>query len=69
MKAESGISLGDGVACGTQFSYQNIRLGFITAWYNNEIYIMATGGGADETLDRTYKVRCVRDVEANYSFD
>lgn len=69
MKAESGISLGDGVACGTQFSNQDIRLGFITAWYNSEIYIMATGGGSDETLDRTYKVRCVRDVEANYSFD
>ena len=69
MKAESGISLGDGVACGTQFSNQDIRLGFITAWHNKEIYIMATGGGADETLDRTYKVRCVRDVEANYSFD
>lgn len=69
MKAESGISLGDGVACGTQFSNQTIRLGFITAWHNNEIYIMATGGGSDETLDRTYKVRCVRDVEANYSFD
>ena len=69
MKAESSISLGDGVACGTQFSNQDIRLGFITAWYNSEIYIMATGGGADETLDRTYKVRCVRDVEANYSFD
>ena len=69
MKAESGISLGDGVACGTQFSNQAIRLGFITAWYNNEIYIMATGGDANETLDRTYKVRCVRDVEANYSFD
>ena len=30
---------------------------------------MATGGDANETLDRTYKVRCVRDVEANYSFD
>ena len=30
MKAESGISLGDGVACGTQFSNQAIRLGFIT---------------------------------------
>ena len=69
MKAESGISLGDGVACGTQFSNQNIRLGFITAWYNNEIYIMATGGGKYETLDSRYKVRCVRDVEANYSFD
>lgn len=69
MKAESGISLGGGVACGTQFSNQDIRLGFITAWHNKEIYIMATGGGADETLDRTYKVRCVRDVEANYSFD
>lgn len=69
MKAERGISLGDGVACGTQFSNQAIRLGFITAWHNNEIYIMATGGGSDETLDRTYKVRCVRDVEANYSFD
>lgn len=61
--------MGDGVACGTQFSNQDIRLGFITAWYNSEIYIMATGGGADETLDRKYKVRCVRDVEANYSFD
>lgn len=69
MKAERGISLGDGVACGTQFSNQAIRLGFITAWDNNEIYIMATGGDANETLDRTYKVRCVRDVEANYSFD
>lgn len=67
MKAEGLI--GDAVACGTQFSNQAIRLGFITAWYNSEIYIMATGGGSDETLDRTYKVRCVRDVEANYSFD
>lgn len=61
--------MGDVVACGTQFSNQAIRLGFITAWYNNEIYIMATGGGSDETLDSKYKVRCVRDVEANYSFD
>lgn len=64
MKAEGLLS--DGVACGTQFSNQNIRLGFITAWFNNEIYIMATGGGEDETLNSEYKVRCVRDVEANY---
>lgn len=69
MKAESGISLGGGVACGTQFSNQDIRFGFITAWYNSEIYIMATGGGVDETLESRYKVRCVRDVEANYFSD
>lgn len=69
MKAESGISLGGSVACGTQFSNQDIRFGFITAWYNSEIYIMATGGGVDETLESRYKVRCVRDVEANYFSD
>lgn len=52
-----------GVACGTQFSNDGVRLGFITAEQDNNIYIMATGGGTDETLTSGYKVRCVRDIE------
>lgn len=54
-------------ACGTQFSNQEVRLGFIID--EEGTYIMATGGSSEETLNVTYKVRCVRDVEADYSFE
>ena len=67
MNAVGGI-IGDNYACSTQFTKQEVRYGFITAWYNDAFYIMCTGGGSEETLNTEYKVRCVRDVPAGYSF-
>lgn len=61
MNAENLLEAG--VACATQFSNDDVRLGFITANESGNIYIMAPGGDSStETLDTEYKVRCVRDV-------
>lgn len=47
----------DGTACCTQFSQQDVRLGFIYSGGN------ITCPGNSETLNNTYKVRCVRDAD------
>ena len=45
-------------ACCTQFTNQNVRLGFIVAAEGTYI----TCPGNNETLANKYRVRCVRDV-------
>lgn len=57
---DDGVKLvGNGHACCTQFSNQNVRYGFRIA----EDQIQAYGGGTQEYLFDKFTVRCVRDME------
>ena len=50
----------DGDACCTQFSNLNVRYGFIRST------LITCPGGYDNHINRTYYIRCVRDVPNNY---
>lgn len=62
MKAAGLLTYGTNTACCTQFSNLNVRYGFV---YNTSDLITCPGTNEGEINDK-HRIRCVRDVPANY---